>query len=113
MRRIWTRLLTERLPNSRTRAILPLTLFAAVQVAYGVMTLAGVQRFGPAVEGNPVLLLAIGSLGPGAALVAAKSVALLLAIALHLRSQHATVAALTVIYVFGAICPWSIALATF
>ena len=81
-----------------------------VQVADGVMTLAGVQHFGPAVEGNPLLAFAIGMFGLSATLVAAKSIALLLALTLHLRSHHVTVAALTVVYVFGAICPWAIAL---
>ena len=100
-------LLTTRLPNSRTRAVWPLGLFAAVQVADAVMTFSGVQRFGFTAEANPLLSFYMTTWGVGVTLVGAKSIAIILAILLSLRSQHLIIAVLTLIYVVGAICPWA------
>jgi hypothetical protein len=113
VRALWTTLRTERLPNSSTPALLPLALFGALQIADAVLTIAGVQRFGPAAEANPLLASAITSFGAYTTLAAAKAVALILGVALHVRSQHLVLAMLTVIYVFFAVCPWAIALATY
>jgi len=100
-------LVSKRLPNSETRAIWPLGLFAAVQVADAVLTFSGVQRFGVSAEANPLLSFYMATWGVGVTLLGAKSIAIALAILLSLRSQDLILAVLTLIYVVGAICPWA------
>jgi hypothetical protein len=102
---------TAPLPNSRTRSVSLLALFAAVQLADGVMTFAAVERFGPSVEGNPLLFFYFNMFGVGLTLIGAKSIAIVLATALHVRGQHLTLAILTVMYVLAAIQPWAWAIA--
>lgn len=94
------------LPRSRTRSVSALALFAAVQAADALMTWAGIQRFGFAAEGNPVLSFYMAAFGVGVTLVVAKSVALALAVVLHLRQQHLVLVVLTLVYVAAAIAPW-------
>ena len=94
------------LPNSRTRAVSVLVLFAMVQIADAVMTFAGVSKFGLQAEGNAVLLFYMMMCGAGATLTGAKLLAITLATVLHLRSYYTTLAILTVVYVLGAIAPW-------
>jgi uncharacterized protein DUF5658 len=100
------RLATLTLPGSATRGISAVALFAAVQIADGILTLVGIGRFGPAVESNPLLSLSIMALGPGAALSIAKVSAVVLATILHSTRSHLVLALLTVFYVFGAVLPW-------
>jgi hypothetical protein len=104
--------LTLKLPNSRTRSVWILALFAAVQVADAVMTLDAIERFGLAAEGNPVLLFYMSKFGLGVTLVGAKSLAIVLATALHLRAHHLTLAMLTLVYVVAAMAPWAWVLST-
>ena len=85
-----------------------LALFAAVQLADGIMTFAGVESFGPSAEGNPVLFFYITTFGAGATLVGAKSLAIALATTLHLRAHHLALVVLTVVYVLAAIGPWAL-----
>ena len=82
-------------------------LFAAVQLADGVMTYTAVVQFGPHAEGNPLLAFFITTCGAAATLVAAKLVALGLALVLYARMRYATLAALTAGYVFAALGPWA------
>ena len=98
------------LPNSRTRSVWMVALFAAVQIADATMTLVGVQRFGLAAEGNPLLFMALSTCGVGVTLFGAKSVAIALAVVLHRRSHPLALSLLIVVYVYGAICPWAFAL---
>ena len=100
-------LLAARLPGTQTRAIALLALFAAVQVADGVMTFSAVERYGSAIEGNPLLAFAMGAYGAAPALVGAKMLAIALAVVLHVRTRHAAVAVLTAAYVFAALAPWA------
>jgi hypothetical protein len=100
-------LATLTLPGSATRGISAVALFAAVQVADGILTLAGVARFGPAVESNPLLSLSITALGAGAAVSIAKLVAVALATVLHGAGSHLALALLTIFYVFVAVLPWT------
>jgi Flp pilus assembly protein TadD len=100
-------LATLTLPRSATRGISAVALFAAVQVADGIQTLAGVARFGPEMESNPILSLSMMTLGAGAALVIAKLAAVALATFLHFAHSHLTLALLTVFYVFAAVLPWT------
>lgn len=104
--------LTLRLPNSRTRSVWILALFAAVQVADAVMTFDAVERFGFTAEGNPVLVFYMSTFGLGVTLIGAKSLAIVLATALHIRAHHLTLAMLTLIYVVAAMAPWAWVLAT-
>lgn len=101
---------TLTLPGSRCRAFWALLLFIAVQVADGAQTYAGIVRFGPAIEANPILSLCAGLFGASSALVVAKVVAIVGGATLHLFSQHLVLAALTVACVFGAIVPWALVL---
>ena len=105
------RRLSKPLPNSRTNALWALGLFVAVQVADGILTAVGVARFGVSVEANPLLVHSIQTMGPSAALVAAKSVAIVGGAVLHLHSYHLVLALLTVGYVFATLLPWAMLLA--
>ena len=100
------------LPRSRTRALWTLALFAALQVADGVLTANGVAHFGTRIEGNPLIVLAANSVGVSAALVAAKLLAISCATVLYLLSRHVTLVLLTLVYVIGAIVPWTYVLAS-
>ena len=97
-------------PGTQTRAIWALALFAAIQVADGVMTAAGVARFGPGVEANPLLDAVARISGFGVALVTAKAVAILCGAVLHVRAQHLVLAMLILAYVAAAIVPWTLVL---
>jgi hypothetical protein len=101
---------TLTLPGSRSRAIWTLGLFIAVQFADAVLTVTGISRFGPAVEANPLLSFCATAFGVGAAMVGAKTVAIVGGATLHVLSQHFILAALTVACVFAAIVPWALVL---
>jgi len=106
--RLWARsLATITLPGSETRAFSALALFAAVQLADGALTLAGVARFGPGAESNPILFVSMMTLGAGTALSIAKLLAILLATVLHAARLHTALALLTIFYVFAAVLPWT------
>lgn len=96
-----------RLPRSNTRAIGTLALFMAVQCADAALTAHGIERFGPAIEANPILSFYLGVTGTAATLIAAKSVALCGGGLLYLFGRYAALAVLTVVVVFGAIVPWA------
>jgi hypothetical protein len=103
---------TLTLPGSATRGMSAVALFAAVQVADGILTLAGVARFGPAVESNPILSASMMALGAAPALSIAKIMAVLLATVLHGARCHLMLALLTILYVFVALLPWTVLLLT-
>lgn len=83
-----------------------ITLFLLVQAADGAFTYLGVNLLGLGAEANPLLLTLMVTLGAVPALLAAKSLAAGLGIALHLLGVHRTVATLTAIYAAGAVIPW-------
>src|ERR1051326_131620 len=60
------------LPGSQTRALWTLALFAAIQLADGALTAAGIAEFGPHIEGNPLIDFAARGVGIGVALIGAK-----------------------------------------
>jgi hypothetical protein len=103
-------LATLTLPGSATRGMSAVALFAAVQVADGILTLAGIARFGPGVESNPILSVSMMALGAAPALSIAKIVAVLLATVLHGARCHLMLALLTILYVFVALLPWTVLL---
>ncbi len=100
------------LTTTQTRAAWALVLFAATQVADGVMTAAGASQYGTSIEANPLLLFLFGLVGTGAALVAVKLFAIMCATLLHLRSKHVALAILTAVYVLAAIVPWTLILSS-
>jgi len=100
-----------RLPGSQTRSIATLALFMSVQLADGVWTASGITRFGPEMEGNPLLYLLVTTCGMAGTLVSVKLLTMIGGAFLHFKSQNLALAWLTVIYVFGAILPWAWTLA--
>ena len=102
--------ISRTLPGSTTRAISSVALFVAVQVADAFLTVAGVARFGLAIEGNPVLLRSMMLLGPNTTLWGAKFIAVLCAAVLYRCERHLVLTLLTIVYVFGAIVPWAVIL---
>ncbi len=89
---------------------LALVLFLVAQVSDGVLTYVGVITFGIGIEANPLIATLIGYFGAAAALTAAKALAAVLGIALHLRGVHTAVALLTAFYFIVAILPWMVIL---
>ncbi|MCU0256399.1 MAG: DUF5658 family protein [Vicinamibacterales bacterium] len=85
-------------------------LFIAVQAADGVFTYLGVRVLGPEIEANPLLAWMMGALGEGPALALAKGIATTLGAALHVLTVHRVVAALVIVYLLGAIAPWTLIL---
>jgi hypothetical protein len=82
-------------------------VFLIVQCLDGVFTYLGVCRWGPGIEGNPLVSSVVSVAGLGAGLAAAKLVAMGFGILLHLREVHSIVALLTALYIAAAIVPWT------
>lgn len=87
-----------------------LTVFVGVQLADGVLTACGLDRFGTAAEANPLVALGITLFGPVAALVVAKLVAIGGALMLYHVGRYTLLAVSTAIYLLVAILPWVVAL---
>lgn len=83
-----------------------LVLFLLAQCFDGILTYVGVMTFGVGIEGNPLIGTLMLHVGEGTALVAAKTTAAVLGIALHLRRVHRAVAALAAFYFAVAVLPW-------
>jgi hypothetical protein len=81
--------------------------FLVAQALDGALTYVGVATWGPAVEGNPLVVWLMHSVGAVPGLAGAKAVAGTCGIALHLSAVHNMVAALTGLYVLVAILPWT------
>lgn len=96
------------LPGSKSRAVWAFGLFVAVQFADAVQTASGISRFGPAIEANPILSFYIAAFGASAALIGAKTVAVMGGATLFVCSHHFILVVLTVACVFGAIVPWAL-----
>ena len=82
-------------------------LFIGAQAADGVFTYLGLRAFGIGMEGNPLISWYASTFGVGAALASAKLLAASCAAFLHLVGRHLTLAVLTIVYLVGAIWPWS------
>lgn len=83
-----------------------LVLFIALQAADGLLTYAAVERFGPAAEGNPILVTWIMLAGSETALLVAKTVACLCGAVLYAAGVHHVLAGLSALYLFAAVMPW-------
>ncbi len=68
------------------------------------------MRFGLTIEANPLIAALMGSMGGGAAIIAAKTTAVVLGMALHLGRVHRAVALLAGFYLAAAVLPWAILL---
>lgn len=106
-RAFMSQVLSRRLPGSSTHAIYAFALFAAVQLADGILTAHGIQRYGLAAEGNPLISLSMRTFGVTAALASWKLFALAAGAVLHLTEQHLALAFLTVVSVMAAAIPWA------
>jgi len=101
-------LLYKRWDEPRSRfGDLAVVIFLLTQALDGVFTYLGVSIWGPRIEANPLIVSAIGSVGILGGVGAAKIVAVTFGIMLHLRRVHNLVAMLAVVYVAGAIVPWT------
>ncbi len=98
-----------------TRAVstfgdLAIVAFFVSQALDGVLTYVGLKSFGPAIEANPLLSVAMPVLGQGLTLTCAKLLATTFGIVLHLTGVHRVVALLTALYLAAAIVPWAVLL---
>jgi hypothetical protein len=93
-------------PRTATFGNLVVVAFLLAQACDGVLTYVGVTQYGVQFEGNPLLEWMMLAMGQGPALAAAKGVAGLFGIALHLGSVHRVVAALAAFYIAVAVVPW-------
>ncbi len=87
-----------------------IVLFLVSQALDGIFTYLGLQQYGVAAEGNPLIVSVMPVLGQGLAVACAKLFAASLGLILHLRGVHDAVALLTVLYVGAAVVPWGLLL---
>jgi hypothetical protein len=87
-----------------------LATFVALQIADGVLTFCGIDRFGTAAEANPLIALGFTVVGPVVALVVAKAIAVASAGLLYHLSRYTLLAGLTMGYFVVAVLPWVVAL---
>ena len=84
--------------------------FLLTQVLDGIFTYTGVSIFGIAAEGNPLLAWLMTSYGELIALAGAKILAAFCGVALYLIGVDRLLAVLTLVYIGGALVPWTIVL---
>jgi hypothetical protein len=101
------RLLPALSPRSGFFGDLVIIAFLLSQALDGVLTYLGLNQFGPGIEANPLIGSALPVLGASVTVAAAKLVAAGFGIILHLRGVHRAVAALTALYLAGAVAPWT------
>ena len=83
-----------------------LVIFLLLQAADGLLTYAAVERFGPTIEGNPLLATWMTLTGPEPALIGAKMLACLCGGLLYAAGVHHVLAGLSALYLFAAVVPW-------
>ena len=81
-------------------------LFLACQASDGLLTYLAVTAMGHAAEGNPILATWMQVVGTGPTLVGAKLIACGCGCVLYCQRTFRTLAALTALYLVGAIVPW-------
>ncbi len=87
-------------------ARLTLAVFIVFQFADGLITYTAVDLFGLHAEANPLVATWMALAGAGPALFGAKLVACGCCLVLYRFGTHRVLAALTVIYLVGAVGPW-------
>lgn len=85
---------------------LVVVLFVIAQICDGLLTYAGLQIFGLAAEGNPLIATWVALVGPEPALLGAKLLASGCGIILYVVGTHRVLMGLTVLYGVAAIGPW-------
>ena len=85
---------------------LTLAVFLIAQIFDGVFTYVAVNALGTAIEGNTLLALWMGMVGPAAALLGAKGAASICGVLLYVRGVHRGLLLLTLLYLIAAIGPW-------
>ena len=88
------------------------TILIILQAADGILTSIGVSRFGLAAEGNPFLRHLMGEFGHIPTLMILKLIAVVIIIGLVRTAQrlpwiNGAIGAVSCIYVFAAIVPWT------
>lgn len=84
-----------------------LVSFIGAQAADGVCSYVGLRVFGIGIEGNPLIVWYAATFGIGIALTGAKLLAATCAAFLHCAGRHRTVGFLTIVYLAGAVWPWT------
>ncbi|MGQ0734051.1 MAG: DUF5658 family protein [Acidobacteriota bacterium] len=87
-----------------------LALFLLAQACDGVFTYAVVRAEGLGAEGNLLLATWMALIGPGAALVGAKTMAAACGVLLYQLGVHRVLACLTALYGAAAVGPWLVVL---
>ncbi len=87
-------------------------LLIFLQTADGILTSVGISRFGLAAEGNPLLRHLMAEFGHVWTLAILKLVAILIVVALVRTAQrlpwiNGAIGAVSCIYIFAAIVPWT------
>jgi hypothetical protein len=85
---------------------LVLLIFLAAQAFDGVFTYVAVNAVGLHAESNHILVFWMTLLGPGVALLIAKTVAMAAGTFVYQRGLHTLLAVLTAVYAAVAIGPW-------
>jgi hypothetical protein len=83
-----------------------LAAFLLAQVFDGFFTCAAVSLFGPAAEGNPLLVTWMGLVGPQVAVVGAKLMASFCGVILYWLRTDTVLLLLTLFYATFAVGPW-------
>jgi hypothetical protein len=83
-----------------------LLVFCLIQVLDGGLTYVGLRHLGIESEANPVVAWYAITLGPGAGLIAVKSLAIACGAILYLAARPFVIGALNLVYVGAAILPW-------
>ena len=99
------------LPSQRSTMFVAVLLIV-LQALDGILTSVGVSRFGIAAEGNPLLRNLMEEFGHVAILSVVKFLAILFVIAHSYYAQrqawvHRAMGAISCIYIFTAILPWT------
>ncbi len=81
-------------------------IFIVFQVSDGLITYGAVSIFGPGAEGNPLIAAWMHIAGPAPALIGAKVVACGCGAVLYVFGIQRMLAALTGLYLLGALLPW-------
>lgn len=81
--------------------------FLGVQAADGVCSYVGLRAFGIGIEANPLIAWYAAAFGIGVALTGAKVLAATCALILHYAGMHRTIGLLTILYLRGAVWPWT------
>jgi hypothetical protein len=83
-----------------------LAVFVVLQAADGAITYSAVRTFGLQAEGNPLLVAVMSAAGLGPAILGAKVLAVVCGAFLYVYRVYQVLAALTALYLFGAVMPW-------